>query len=53
MLWASLKKDTALRQENQQRRNLIVLKNYFKKLTSKSGDQNPLKKRGDTEKPNE
>ena len=40
-LWASLK-DILIRQENHHRATLIVLKNYFVKLTNKSGVQNPL-----------
>jgi hypothetical protein len=55
-LWASLLKDNqtkTYKQENHQGTTLIVLKNYFAKLINKSGDQKPLKKRGETEKPDE
>ena len=52
-LWASLINDTTEndRQENRQRKTLILLKNYFVNWSNKSGDQNPLKKNGaDSEK---
>jgi hypothetical protein len=45
MLWASLRNDNQTetdRQENRQKTILIVLKEYFVKLTIKSGVQNPL-----------
>ena len=48
-LWASLRKDNQTkndRQENRQRKILIVPKRYFAKLKNKCGAQNPLKKTG-------
>ena len=51
-LWASLRNDTADRHENHRQFGLTLL-DSFDRQKIKSGDQRPLKKRGDTEKPYE
>lgn len=52
MVWGKLKKNIAEGLDNHQRETLQFL-TVLPACKNKSGDQRPLKKRGDTEKPDE